>query len=100
MSNLIRVILAICFLQSANYAFADDDIDLNASLTGVWSGLDDSRCYVRQYEKNRQQAVSMFCENPADQSSYVFTGIRTDSENNRILDGTLTFVPKGSRTLR
>ena len=81
MSKLIRILAAILFLQSAPYALADGHIDLEANLTGVWFGLDDSRCYVRQYEQHERQLVSIFCENPYEQSSYVFNGYKLDSRS-------------------
>lgn len=100
MSKLISILAAILFFQSAPYALADDDIDLEANLTGVWFGLDDSRCYVRQYEQHERQLVSIFCENPYEQSSYVFNGYRLDSGDGRTLEGALSFVPKGTRVSR
>jgi len=94
-------LVAIIFvIQAGSNAIADDEIDLSTSLTGVWAGLDDSRCYVRQYERDQRQAVSVFCEHPQDQASYVFSGFRGDAADNRSIEGALVFVPKGNRVLR
>lgn len=98
---MFRWIFIITFMlaMQSQYATAQDEFSPQGNLSGAWSAEDDAQCFVREYTNNRRQAVTWVCENPSEQWSYVFTGFRSEA-NNEILEGSIAFIPKGTRLLR
>lgn len=85
-------------VMQSQYAAAQDAFNPQNNVTGAWSG-DGVKCFVREYRNADRQAVTWICENPDQQWSYVFSGLRNES-NNTVLEGSIAFIPKGTRVLR